>query len=118
MTYQATGISKAEIKDYAGKVATAVQVSQSVYNDPYLTEVLCELDRYQLAEVGMPAPPACARTIATPAQIEKGAGLNYAATPIRIAVFGERYPGLIPAMAIGGLALIFFAGVATGRARR
>lgn len=99
VSYQSTGSDLTE----------ALKYGQRIVNDPYLPEVVCELNRISRLEEGLSAGASCRRTRATPAQIRAGAGLRHLPGPLRLFAFHQQNPWVLP-VAIGTL----LAGLAVG----
>lgn len=103
---------------FFNKHKTDVGVALSVAADPYLGEVICEVNRMSSMEATGRPGPKCPRTRATRAQIAKGVGLRHAATPLRIYVWHREYPWAIPAGLMALVGVFGYIGYRKGRESR
>ncbi len=99
-------------------VGTALQAASKIIEDPFLPEVTCQILRLNKISKGVDPGPPCQRTIATPAQLQKGIGLSVASKPLRMFVWGRQHPILATGIGIGALALIFGLGYSAGKRKR
>jgi len=100
---------------YAQQLLPVAQISAKVLADPFLPETACEVTRLSKAQAGMNPGPSCARTVSSSSA---GVGLRYVVSPLRVYVWHRQHPMVIPAAAIAGLALLFYAGYESGRSKR
>lgn len=121
MSYQPT----AGISDYAATALnlfagakSGLQIGVAVLEDPYLPETACEVMRLSKAQAGENPGPRCAATSRADARKTTGVGLRYAVTPLRAYIWHRQNPWVIPAAVGAGLALIFYAGMLTGKRRK
>jgi hypothetical protein len=97
-------------------VTDATVAAIQIAKDPYLREVACNVTRLSnIEKYGNPGGP-CART--SPTTSTSGVGLRDIVGPLRLYVSHRERPYVAPLLLVGGLGLVFAAGVVYGRMKR
>lgn len=103
--------------DIAKAAPGIIDAATGVVQDPYLKEVACNVGRLKALQAGQYPGPPCPPT-PQPVDPKKGIGLQYAITPLHMAVYARQNPVVIP-LAIGAvLGVPFLLGYMFGKRKK
>lgn len=94
-----------------GTVSSALTAGTKVLQDPYLSQLTCEVLRLAKAQKGENPGPPCARTAAAPG----GVGLNVAILPVKALTYQKQHPWFLPVVGVGVVGVFVLIGYAIGR---
>jgi len=105
------------VKEVVESVGPATKAVLEIFEDPYLPEAACELDRLARIQDGKHPGVRCAPTSLQKAAAGGGVGLKYVVPVLRGVVYHYEKPWLFPAIAGGVLGAIYLMGFRAGERR-
>jgi len=112
--YIATGADIGSVLGQIGEIATT---TSAVTSDPAFGEIICQARILSRIADGRDDGSACAKTVITAANRDKGIGLKGALPALRAFVWIRRHPLLASAVGLAAFSLVWGWGYGTGRRR-